>query len=81
MVKKAGKRAGVKGKRVSPHTFRHYFALTCLMNGIDIYSLSRLLGHSSIVTTQRYLESLTDEALSKRATSCSLLMNIGRKPS
>ncbi|MCM3790730.1 tyrosine-type recombinase/integrase [Domibacillus indicus] len=64
VIKEAGGRAGVKGKRISPHTFRHYFALTLLMNGIDIYSLSRLLGHTSILTTQRYLESLTDETCS-----------------
>lgn len=79
VVKRAGERAGVTGKRVSPHTFRHYFALTCLMNGMDIFSLSRLLGHSSITTTQRYLEALTDETLNERANSFSPLMNIGKK--
>lgn len=79
VIKEAGERTGVKGKRISPHTFRHYFALTSLMNGIDIYSLSRLLGHTSILTTQRYLESLTDETLSERANSSSPLMNMGRQ--
>lgn len=79
VIKEAGERAGVKGKRISPHTFRHYFALTSLMNGIDIYSLSRLLGHTSILTKQRYLESLTDETLSERDNSSSSLMNMGRK--
>ena len=54
VIKEAGERAGVKGKRISPHTFRHYFALTSLMNGIDLYPLSRLLGHKSILTTQWY---------------------------
>lgn len=79
IVKKAGEIAGVEGKRVSPHTFRHYFALTTLLNGIDIYSLSRLLGHSNIVTTQTYLQTLTDEKLGEQAKISSPLMNLGRK--
>lgn len=51
VIKKAGKRAGVEGKRVSPHTFRHFYAVQCLQQGIDVYSLSRLLGHSDISIT------------------------------
>ena len=36
------------------------------MNGMDIYTLSRILGHSSVtVTEQAYLD-LTDEDLGKR---------------
>ncbi|PAQ14974.1 recombinase [Bacillaceae bacterium SAOS 7] len=79
VVKKAGERAGVKGKRVSPHTFRHYYAVQCLMNGnMDVYSLSRLLGHSNMDITQRYLESLTNSELSEKAIKGSPLMNIKR---
>ncbi|OLN22898.1 recombinase [Domibacillus antri] len=78
VVKLAGKRAGVTDKRVSPHTYRHYFALTTLLNGIDIYSLSRLLGHQSVTTTQTYLQSLTDEKLGEQANISSPLMNMGR---
>lgn len=79
MIMEAGERAGVHVKRVSLHTFHHYFALTSLMNRMDIYSLSCLLGHTCTLTTQRYLESLTDETLSERANSSSPLMNMGRK--
>src|SRR5690606_16496272 len=47
IVKEAGRRAQVTGKRVSPHTFRHFYAVQCLNDGnMDVYSLSRLLGHS-----------------------------------
>ena len=36
------------------------------MNGMDIYTLSRLLGHSSVqVTEQAYLD-LTDEDIGKK---------------
>ncbi|WP_350302195.1 tyrosine-type recombinase/integrase [Peribacillus frigoritolerans] len=63
MIKKAGDIVGIDGKRLSPHTFRHFYSVQCLMAGIDIYSLSRLLGHSDVSTTQRYLHSLNDEQL------------------
>ena len=33
IIKKAGERAGIEGKRVSPHTFRHFYAVQCLTNG------------------------------------------------
>lgn len=51
---------------ISPHCLRNNFAKRCLMNGMDIYTLSRILGHSSVtVTEQAYLD-LTDEDLGKR---------------
>ncbi|ALX47848.1 tyrosine-type recombinase/integrase [Lentibacillus amyloliquefaciens] len=78
LVVEAKERAGIKGKRVSPHMFRHYFAVQSVMAGIDIYSLSRLLGHSDISTTQRYLQSLEDSELSVKATSSSPLMNLNK---
>ena len=51
---------------ITPHCLRNNFAKRCLMNGMDIYTLSRILGHSSVaVTEQAYLD-LTDEDLGKR---------------
>jgi integrase/recombinase XerD len=79
IVKEAGKRAGIEGKRVSPHSFRHFYSVQSLTNGgIDVYSLSRLLGHSDLSITQRYLQSLTDEQLSTTAISSSPLMNLNK---
>lgn len=76
VVKEAGKRAAITGKRVSPHTFRHFYAVTCLNEGkMDVYSLSRLLGHSDISVTQRYLQSMNDEQLLTKAITSSPLMN------
>lgn len=46
---------GIEGVRVSAHTFRHTFACSYLMDGGDIYKLSRLLGHTSVVVTETYL--------------------------
>lgn len=49
-------RAGIE-KEVSPHALRNNFAKRCLLAGMDIYTLSRILGHSSVeVTEKAYLD-------------------------
>ncbi|ALC85580.1 hypothetical protein AM499_06905 [Bacillus sp. FJAT-22090] len=42
--------------RYSVHTLRHCFAIFGLDSGIDIYTLSKLLGHESINSTSVYLK-------------------------
>jgi integrase/recombinase XerD len=42
-------------KRVHPHLTRHTFAYHFMKNGGSIYTLSRILGHSSVSTTQTYI--------------------------
>lgn len=46
---------GLYDVRLSAHTFRHSFARIWLEHGGELYSLSRLLGHSSVQVTEVYL--------------------------
>ncbi|MCC3865609.1 site-specific integrase [Terrisporobacter petrolearius] len=62
--------------RTSPHTCRHYYAQSQLRNGLDVYSLSRLLGHDDISITKRYLEGLQDMKIVELGTETSPLMNL-----
>lgn len=77
IVKKAGEVAKVSPTlRCSPHTCRHYFAQSQLRNGMDVYSLSRLMGHENIKITQRYLQGLQDKDVVEKSIKTSPLMNL-----
>jgi site-specific recombinase XerD len=52
-LKKWGKAAGIV-KSLSFHKARHSFATIALSSGIDIYTVSKLLGHKNLATTQIY---------------------------
>ncbi len=60
LVKRIAKRAGVKG--VSMHAFRRTHATWSTKAGMPLAALQRLLGHSELSTTQRYL-GLNDDDL------------------
>ena len=54
-ISRYGKRAGIEGVRVSPHTLRHTFAVFYVRNGGDSFSLQEILGHSTLEMTRNYV--------------------------
>ena len=62
------KEAGIC-KHVSFHTSRHTFATLALTAGVDLYTTSQLLGHTTIRHTQRYAKIIN----SKKNDAVSLL--------
>jgi len=52
------KKAGIQ--KISFHSLRHTFATRCLEEGMDVKTLSELMGHSGVEMTLKYGKSLTE---------------------
>lgn len=53
IMRRRSERAGVDTPGL--HDFRRFFALQCLRNGMDIFTLQKLMGHTDIQVLRRYL--------------------------
>jgi site-specific recombinase XerD len=62
LFQKLKKELQLTGEKVSSHTWRHTFAKNYLLNGGDVFSLQKIMGHSDLETTRGYL-SLNDEEM------------------
>ena len=62
-LKQAGDAIGLS---VHPHQLRNKFARQFLMNGGNLYTLSRILGHSSVTVTEKAYLDLTREEIAKK---------------
>lgn len=65
-------------KHITPHTLRNNFAKRCLLSGMDIYTLSRILGHSSVTVTEEAYLDVRDMELKGRYQKHSPIKNIWR---
>ena len=73
-LERLGKKCGIT-KHLTWHVSRHTFATSiCLSNGVPIETVSSLLGHKNIKTTQIYAK-ITKEKLNKDMDKLSLQLN------
>jgi site-specific recombinase XerD len=59
LLSRLAEKAGVE-KRVHPHGLRHTFAVELERAGTPVTVVSKLLGHSSVAVTSRYLDHLSN---------------------
>lgn len=65
-------------KKITPHGLRNNFARRFLLASKDIYTLSRILGHSSVTVTEKQYLDLMDEDFRKQYQRFSPLENMNR---
>jgi site-specific recombinase XerD len=71
LLRRLAQRAGID-KRVHPHGLRHTFAVELEAAGTPATVISKLLGHSSVAVTARYLDHLTNDAAGKALAGADL---------
>jgi integrase/recombinase XerD len=71
LLKRLAARAGIE-KRVHPHGLRHTYAVELEAAGVPVTTISKLLGHSSVAVTARYLDHLTNRQAISALDSISL---------
>ena len=77
-IRKAFKRSGIEGCTV--HTFRHTHASRLIQNGLSIYEVKEILGHTDINTTLRYAHLERRDISSKARDVINKLNNESHKP-
>lgn len=75
-VRKYTERVGIT---MTPKTLRNNFAKRFLLNGGDIFTLSKILGHSSVEVTEAAYLDLDDDDLRKQYQKYSPLANMKKK--
>jgi site-specific recombinase XerD len=71
IIKKYSKQAEI-GRRISPHSFRHFFGTYSVINGTRVEHLRTLMGHAWLETTMRYVhlaEVIEPDSIRMRGTS------------
>lgn len=61
IIKQRFRDIGIDDPMMTAHSLRHSAAIISLKHGIDLFSVSKMLGHTSIETTRIYLQAIEDE--------------------
>ena len=62
--------------RFGLHKFRHTYATTLLRDGVDLVSLQKLMGHSDLESTRKYLRALEPDDLHAKLAKSSLATRV-----
>ena len=65
-------------RRVTCHALRHSFGSNLVQAGVDLYTVCRLMGHSSVAMTQRYAH-LSEDGLRASARKLDTLSRTKRR--
>ncbi|MEK3879798.1 tyrosine-type recombinase/integrase [Paenibacillus sp. FSL M7-0420] len=77
-LKYYGGKAGIVGKKMTAHVYRHTWAKNMTLNGADPFSLQKMGGWSDIRTVRRYIQMDTTD-IRKSHDDCSPLQNLINK--
>ena len=61
LITRACALAGIEDGRSHPHTFRHSFAVNCIVSGVPVVVVKDWLGHSNIASTLVYTKVLSQD--------------------
>lgn len=73
LIKRYMLKVGIKDKKISAHSCRHFAATTAIKSGVDIREVSAMLRHTSIVITATYLHDLSLETRRAELTVADVL--------
>jgi len=75
-LNKYSKKLGVK---ITPYALRHVFALTFLRNGGNVFALQRILGHSDLTMTKKYIALLNQDIKEQHLNASPLNVLVPKK--
>jgi site-specific recombinase XerD len=74
VLERLGRRTGLT--RLHPHLLRHTFAVRYLVNGGDVFTLQKILGHTTLDMTRRYV-TLANQDVKDKHRQYSPVDNLG----
>lgn len=74
-VRRSMRKAGFKPPKIGPHTLRHTFGVQYIVNGGDVFSLQRIMGHQRLTTTMVYVD-MSTELVARQHAKFSPMANV-----
>ena len=75
IVRRIMRNAGFKPPKIGPHTLRHTFGVQYIINGGDVFSLQRIMGHQRLTTTMVYVD-MSTELVARQHAKFSPMANV-----